>query len=391
MPVEPPGAAPQTLPFEAECVTCRYQSDENGLRGDGFDAGLIRLAEALDVRGVAELEKHLVAQRRRDLDLPHVVQRVGGIADVGCGDRVVTREQFGILVLPDALEIGADLRLLVGLVGEPDQRVAHVLVLDRRVAGRVADSLAVVIVGGIERIADALVHRDVAHRAEEPEPILHDRAAHVEIEVLHVLDEVAVFEALVDQVLRQVVRLPARRRPTEEPAALDDVAAVLRNHVHADAASRHFGRQRARLEHHLLRKGVVVVRLDVAVTHGAVHAHAVHLDARVAVVGAVRAHVGLFHALRTADVRSTQLHTGNDRADRLHVAGRRQRVNDVAIDHLRALCVLDVDQRRLAGHRDALFERTDTQFDVDGDGGIAGEFDAVTDERGEADSVNVIL
>src|SRR4029453_3335275 len=88
-------------------------------------------------------------------------------------------------------------------------------------------------------------------------------------------------------------------------------------------------------------------------------------------------------ALRTTDVRSAQLYTRDDRADRLHVACRRQRVNDVAIEHLGALRVLHVDERSLAGHRDALFERTDTEFDVDGNGCIAREFDAVANERGE--------
>jgi len=97
----------------------------------------------------------------------------------------------------------------------------------------------------------------------------------------------------------------------------------------------------------------------------------------------MRAHVGLFHALRTTNVGSTQLHAGDDCADRLHVAGRWQRVDDVAIEHLRALRVLHVYERSLAGHRDAFFERTDAKLDVDGNGCIARKFDAVTNERGE--------
>src|SRR3954468_14822999 len=98
--------------------------------------------------------------------------------------------------------------------------------LNGRVACRMADALAVIVCGRIERIADALIHRHVTHGPEEPEPVLPDRTTHVEVVILHVVYEIAELEALGAQFVIQIVRLPAWCSATEEEATLDGVAAV---------------------------------------------------------------------------------------------------------------------------------------------------------------------
>ena len=97
VPVEPPGAAPQILPFEAVCVTFLYQSGVNGCAAMASIAGWYG-AVSLEVRRVAELQEQPVGQRGRDLDLADVVERVHRVADVGGGDRVVAGEELRILV-----------------------------------------------------------------------------------------------------------------------------------------------------------------------------------------------------------------------------------------------------------------------------------------------------
>src|SRR5437763_6570 len=115
-------------------------------------------------------------------------------------------------MFPDPLEIGTDFRPLVGLIGQANQRIPHVLVLDGRIASLVLNALDVQVIGRVKRIAYPFIYRDVADGAEEPQTIFLDRTADVEVEVLDVIDEVAELEAPIPQVVSQVVRLPARRR-----------------------------------------------------------------------------------------------------------------------------------------------------------------------------------
>src|SRR5215831_11063680 len=93
----------------------------------------------------------------------------------------------------------------------------------------VLDALAVEIARGVERVADTFIDRNMPGRAEEPELVSFDRAAHVEVEVLDVVDEVPEFESSISQIISQVVRLPARGGASEESATLDRIAAVFGN------------------------------------------------------------------------------------------------------------------------------------------------------------------
>src|SRR5205807_5733703 len=114
-----------------------------------------------------------------------------------------------ILVFPDPFEIRTDFCLRVGLIRETNKRIPDKLMLDGRIARLVLDALDVEVVVGIERIAHSFVDRHVPYGAEEPQTVLHDRTAYVEVEVLYMIDEVAELEAPGAQVVGQVVRLPA--------------------------------------------------------------------------------------------------------------------------------------------------------------------------------------
>ena len=128
-----------------------------------FDPGLVALGQSLDVRRVAELVEEPVSKRRGILELAHVVQSMHRVADVGRRHRIVPGQEFGILVLPDALEVRAELVLPGGLIGQPHQRIPHVLALD----GRISD-LVPLVRDGIERVAYTLIHRHMTAGREEP-------------------------------------------------------------------------------------------------------------------------------------------------------------------------------------------------------------------------------
>ena len=262
------------------------------------------------------------------------------VADVGRRHRIVPGQEFGIFVLPDALEVRAELVPPGGLIGEPHQRIPHVLTLDGRIA-----YLVPLVRNGIERVADTLVHRHMTAGREEPQPVPDDRTAEIRVEILHMLDEVPVLEAPGTEFIVVVVALPAMRRPAEKPAAREGVPAVFRNHVDPHPSRRNFRGKRAGLKDDTLRQRIVVIRLNVAIAHRAVDVHAVDLHARVAVVRSVRSHVSLFHPLRTPNIRTAQLDAGNRRAHRLHVARCREGIEHRPFEYLRPLGILHIDER----------------------------------------------
>ena len=277
------------------------------------------------------------------------------------------------LELPDALHVRAHFISGRGLKRQTHEGIPDVLI---------DDGWRAVLVEGI---GDLLVDRHVPAGREEPQAIPDDRPAEIDVEVLHVLDAVGLLQAAQSQRLVDVVALPAPGRSAEESAEFVRVAAVFRDHVQANTARLHFGADRTRLQAHFGGERIVVVRLNQPIVHRAVDHHAVDLDRRVALVGAVRAHVGLLHTLRSAHVGTTELDARHDRSDRLHVSSGRERVQDVSRDDLRPLGVLHVDERSLARDRDGLLDRADTKLDVDGDRHVRRKLHSVAHEHGEAE------
>ena len=193
----------------------------------------------------------------------------------------------------------------------------------------------------------------------------------------------ALREVLRAHLVADVVALPVAVGAAEEDAAADDVAAVLRNHVRAQPARLNLRRMRAGADRHFGAQRVVDVALLVR-GFLAVHAHAVDVLHGVLRRDAVAARVGLLHLARPAHVGRAETNARHHHADRHDVARRRQRVDEVARQHLRACRLRHVDQRCLSGHRDRLFERADLEIGVRGHRDAAGHFEALAHDGVEA-------
>ena len=137
---------------------------------------------------------------------------------------------------------------------------------------------------------------------------------------------------------RSSVRLLLCHEPSVTPMYSDPwnmLPPSLRDHVQPDAAGRHLGALRARREAVSAKRRLVAVVLDGAVAERRADQHAVDLHRRVQRARAVHAHVDLLHHLRAAHVRLAQPDALREIAERLRVARRRQRIEQVAGDHQR--------------------------------------------------------
>ena len=95
-------------------------------------------------------------------------------------------------------------------------------------------------------------------------------------------------------------------------------------------------------------------------------------------------HVDLLHLLVAADVGVRHPHAGHQRRQARVVARRRQRIEQVAVQHVRPLRALHVDDRRVAGDRDRLLERADAEIGVDRHREVGRQIEAFAPERIEA-------
>src|SRR6185503_232279 len=129
---------------------------------------------------------------------------------------------------------------------------------------------------------------------------------------------------------------------------------------------------------HLLEDGFVVVdAVEPAFTEAVVGVHAVDLELE---VGAAAAEGDQSAGLRggaAANVVAAHRHARQHVADRLEVAPGRNRVEQLAVDHLAPRGVLDVDDRRLAGDRHRLGDRADAHLHVDWRREVGVEHDAL--------------
>ena len=159
-------------------------------------------------------------------------------------------------------------------------------------------------------------------------------------------DAVRAGEVLRPHFIAHVVVLPLAVGAAKEDASADDIAAVFRDHVRAQAAGLDFSRVRAGAHRDLGAERVVDVALLIRGLL-AVHAHAIDVLNSVFGRDAVAPRVGLLHLARSADIRRSQPDTGHHHADRHDVARGRQGVDQIARQDLRAGGLGDVDQRRL--------------------------------------------
>ena len=366
----------------------------------------------VDLR-VAHLEQRAAADGRRPLGLERVVVRLARVAEAGRLNRLAGGRELALLPLEDAVEVRADLVALRDLRRQPQQDAADVLLGDRplggrhrRVVGDAADALVGIVAGDpgaalevvlddfrahvgaqrrLEGAREELVDRDGASRPEVPQLVLQDRAAERGVDVVDVGDALVRRQPEVLDLLREVVGLPALvQREAHVVRSAELVAAVLRDHVQAQAARRDLGVVAGGGHRHLLAQRLVVVVHDQAVAHLRVDDHAVDLHGGVPRGGPVHRHADLLHHLRPADVRPGQPHALREVADGLRVARCRQCIDGVALDDLRPRRALHVHDGRLAGDRDGLFEGADRQRAVDGHRRLRRNLDAFLDEGREA-------
>src|SRR5262249_18505519 len=106
--------------------------------------------------------------------------------------------------------------------------------------------------------------------------------------------------------------------------------------------------------------------------------------ARIVAAAAVDGAGGSAGPARDAARIAGSAHTRNKRLDALRVARGRDRREDVLAERLLLLPALNVDDRRLARHRDRFLERADLHFGIDRRDERSGQLDAFPLDRAEA-------
>ena len=358
-------------------------------RADGREAGgretsghrVVRrpgLEDALLVAGVPVA----VVQREADLDeCPRAERRCplgGSGVVVGRGPERRRGLDVGteaVLVEPalaHLVEHGGELVPVADLPREPQVPVRDAVVVD---AGAAVP---------IDAVGHAGVDDVAPGRREEPQPVAGERAAHGDVVVVDEVDLRHLADAQVAQPLVPVVRLEVGRRLAGEHLAAVAVAALLRDHVHAQAALLRLGGVPRRGVRRLGREQRVQIGLVAAVLEDRADDHAVDLDRVVGSVEPAAHHLGLLRPGRAADIRLVHLDAGDEQRVGPRAAAGRDGLLDLLGHHLDALHLLHVDDRRGAGDGDRLLDAADRHGDVEVQRHVAEQLDLVAHLGAEA-------
>ncbi len=252
--------------------------------------------------------------------------------------RILAEGEVLALPLEDALRENGDLVLRRRLPGQPLRDVAHELIEDA------LDDLPVGRDEFFRHICHGFIGRRMTRCAEEPQPVAQDGPTDRDVEILDVRNAVRALDAARPERVVDIVGLPGSVGAADEQRAAEDVAAVLGDAVHADPATGILRWERARRDTDLGLQRVI----EIAHAHAilvAVDRHAVDELHRLALVDPVHAHGRLLHRARAADVGRAESDAWHQNPDRHDVARRRQRVDDLAGQHLRLRRLLHVDER----------------------------------------------
>ena len=179
-------------------------------------------------------------------------------------------------------------------------------------------------------------------------------------------------------------------KPSEQ-AAIEDVAAITRNHVQTDSAARDVGRgTRCRVNHFLAHRAVEIV-LHGAVAVEAVDHQTVDLHGRLRRAEAMRRHVGLLHGARATDVRDIQRDTRDELTHALDGSPGGNGVERFSIEDLRLRGALDVDGRCRTSHRQGSLRATQPSVAVDGRDEVRRQLDTLAFTVEKPSSENVIV
>ena len=330
---------------------------------------IFRVVERLVVAG---FEQQAAADRRRPSSLRDVLSRLR------LGETRLGRDRAG------------EVRVPADLVGPVEHRRELVLRRDLR-REPAHERFDVVVVDGLRAVGvdgatDVVVVGPVAAGEEQPEAILLQGAADGVVEVVLPVQLRGQRKAAGGQIGVGVLAREVRVREVADELDVGLVAAGSRNPVHQDARQLVFRGTAADLHGDFLRLRLVVVhaRALPAREHRVGH-HAVDERPRIGGERAVHRQAPAHpHRRRTADVVLPRQDRG-DRAGHRHVvAPGRQRLEQLVGDHFAPLTRLHVDDRRLAGDGDALFDVADGELDIERRHEVRFEHDALTDGRAEA-------
>ena len=233
----------------------------------------------------------------------------------------------------------------------------------------------VALVGIGEHAGDGPMTALVAHAKEVPEAVSDDRPADAEVEVPELLELARRGQAAVLQFLRVVAAHHSAAHGGGIELTGERVATLFRHDVHRRAADLGFAEAARRDHRDFLRvPDVRDVRGHAGAAERGTDAQAVELETSLvaAASGAAEYHHAGNRLLRTAGGD----HIGHQRHQVVVSPRRRQRADHVVVHDRLQPHALDVDDRRLAGDGDGLFERPDRQVGVDrGDEG-PGQLDA---------------
>ncbi|OLD18616.1 MAG: hypothetical protein AUJ01_07260 [Acidobacteria bacterium 13_1_40CM_3_65_5] len=161
--------------------------------------------------------------------------------------------------------------------------------------------------------------------------------------------------------------MEARRRIEQGGVASELIAARLRNHVDPHAAGLAFGGAAGDLVHHLLKLAVVVIDERIPAPIERAHdVQAVDFHRQVGAGPAVHDQHALLHRVRSSDVEAAHAQRGQRRANPLEAPPCRQRVQQVAREHLALRRRLHVDERRGARDGDCFLDGSDLHLRVHG-------------------------
>ena len=171
--------------------------------------GLILVGVVFRVVRITALDEQLVADRGRPLGRRRVVSR--RIPDDGRRVVVVARGHGVTPELVDFVPVGRDLVARAHLPCQASQSALDFLVINPLFAARgrlQAGGKTVWSPVAHEGTGNGSVHRPLARRAEEPQPVAQDRPAFRNVEIVNPVDGAVVREPPVLQILREIVGLP---------------------------------------------------------------------------------------------------------------------------------------------------------------------------------------
>ena len=241
---------------------------------------------------------------------------------------------------------------------------------------------------GIGRVVGGGIY---PRRGEEPQPVLHDGAAHAGIEIVTPLDRVGRAQSPALQVLREVAALECVAAVAGKQHSVQLVAPLAVHDIDPDAPGRILGAGAARIDDQLLlRHDIELLTRDRSRGSGCGHRSAVSQEDLIAGTPAMEPQPDGHADRAPADVLALnprgarRRHTRNQCAECRRRTPRGDDVEHLPVQHALLRRALHIDNRRLACHCDRFGDLADAKLGVNRRDERAGDFDALALHCGEA-------